>query len=154
MKKLLSFIILAIILLVPLNNSHAWETYLWGNTNYVQVETQQGTNYYVDLSSIYVKEYNPPTYKLVGNLVVVRNNQIIRTIPQEFKYDISNKKKWKMYYFSKKSGSYKYLNHKYTISQNGTILPMGELMFYSIYRIPFYGKQNPSQTFSRLYSLI
>lgn len=154
MKKLLSFIVLAIILLMPLNNSHAWETYLWGNTNYVQIETQQGTNYYVDLSSIYVKEYNPPIYKLVGNLVVVRNNQIVKTIPQEFKYDISKRNNWKMYYLSKNSGLYKYLKPQYTSSQNGIILPMGELMFYSAYRMPFYGNQHPSQTFSRLYSLI
>lgn len=151
-KKLLSSFILSIIMLLPISSSYAWETYLWGDTNYVQMETKQGTNYYLDLSSAYVKEYNPPIYKIAGNLLVVRNNNVIRTIPMEFKYDISKENNWKMYYLSSSSNSYKYIKPQYVISQNGVILPVGESLFYYVYKMPFYGNQHPSQTFSRLYS--
>lgn len=148
-KKMAAAILFLCLFLVPTTFLQASAPiYLNGDTNFVRIDSHYNDAYYLDRSSIYVRKYEPPKYEIVANICSVKNayfgnTEIADIQTTEFKYDISKKNKWKMYYSYPSRTDWYYINPKYTYANNGIVLPAGEMCFYLEYRIPFYGKQHP-----------
>ena len=146
-KKILLTIITCCFCIMPFITHASAPIYLNGDSNFVRIDSHYNSAYYLDRSSIYVQEYNPPEYIIVANICTVNNavqgnTAISGVTTRQFRYDISNKSHWKMYYSSHDMSEWKYIAPKYTYASNGIVLPAGEMVFYAEYGIPFYGKQH------------
>lgn len=147
-KKMAAAIIFLCIFIIPISSFASAPIYLNGDLNFVRIDSHYDYAYYLDRSSMYVKEYNPPEYIIVTNICVVPDAAIGSTTissvnTYEFYYDISKKNNWKMYYSTPSSDSWHYIKPHYTYANNGVVLPAGEMAFYIEYIMPFYGKQHP-----------
>ena len=73
MKKILSFLLLTLVVLIPFGfKANAYSSipnHLYGNDKIELAYYQQGVGVYVDKTSIINEYYNPPYYKLAANII-------------------------------------------------------------------------------------
>ena len=159
MKKLAIIFSFFSICLIPFVSQASAPIYLNGDPNFVRIDSHYDDAYYLDRSSMYIQKYEPPEYIIVVNVCEVRNalqgnTDIAGVKTTQFRYDISSKNNWKMYYSYPDLNEWRYIKPHYTYANNGIVLPAGDLVFYIEYNMPIYGKQHtglfPSSYYNRV----
>jgi len=124
-----------------------YPTYLNNNRNYILCGGHQGVGWYIDRSSLVVKEYNPPHYLIAVNVVIASlssngiqldrvNSPIINKV--ETRYYYYNWDDREMYRLSDRDNKYHYIPPVGSLADTGHEFS-GELAFYIAYRTKFYG---------------
>ena len=108
--------------------------------------TLVGGGYYVDRSSLVVKQYKPPVYIIAVDVVSVPDADSGKT-------KISTVKKYHFMYRYDQRNMYvpmedpnsdldwKYLKPNGTYAETGVAMPAGEIAFYLAYNMSFYGER-------------
>ena len=140
MKKFLwSFVLLFATIFT--STAHAeYPDYLNGDRDYIIVDGQMGTGFYMKKSSLNVEQYAPPNYIIAADVYMVNNADRGNTSYSSVKtwrvrYDWNNR----AMYVRTNDGGWRYLDPNADHAHTFVALPMGEMAFYILYGKKFYG---------------
>jgi len=114
--------------------------YLDADNTCVYVDGHQGTDEYIDLTSLVVDIYDPPQYQISANMILVDEYGNKRILPETWLYKYnSNLADRRMY--AKYNNKWNYIPQPpYGCEANSNgVRPGGELIWWISYNMDFYG---------------
>lgn len=145
MRKIVSTFV-GVIMMMLASAAFAYPAHLNGDSNYILCDGHMGTGYYVDRSSLQVKQYTPPSYIITVNVVSVPDADAgktkisdVKTYHFMYRYDQRN-----MYVPMEDPNSdldWRYLKPRGSYAETGISMPAGEIAFYLAYNLRFYGER-------------
>ena len=145
MRKIVT-LLLAVFILALSSVTFAYPAHLNGDSNYILCDGHMGGGYYVDRSSLVVKQYKPPVYIIAVDVVSVPDADsgktkisTVKTYHFMYRYDQRN-----MYVPMEDPNSdldWRYLKPNGTHAETGVAMPAGEIAFYLAYNMRFYGEK-------------
>ena len=148
MRKIVSVFVMVFVMAMASVTfaENGYPDYLGGDKNYVMCDGHMGTGYYVDRSSLQVKQYTPPSYMIAVNVATVPDADAgkikisnVRTYYFMYRYDQRN-----MYVPMTDPNSdldWRYLKPRGSYAETGVAMPAGEIAFYLAYNMRFYGER-------------
>lgn len=120
-------------------NADGYPDYLWGNKNFIICGAHMGYAQYVDKSSLVVREYRPPVYRLSIVVLGVQDADRGNVTPsdksvQSYYYNWDERKM----YYENQNGELTYIYPVGTMARTGHYFA-GEMAFYIAYKMKFYG---------------
>lgn len=115
---------------------------LYDNANYPQLCADLDGQWYLDLSSVYVNEANPPVYRISAIIVEARAEQLS---PVVVTWSYNDKSREMAYNrtedmeYTKGDIGWNVIPPNGPDSQTRAVLQGGELAWWSCYHTPFYG---------------
>ncbi len=145
MRKIVSTFV-GVIMVMLVSVTFAYPAHLNGDSNYILCAGHMGGGYYVDRSSLVVKQYKPPVYIIAVDVVSVPDADssktkisAVKTYHFMYRYDQRN-----MYVPMEDPNSdldWRYLKPNGTYAETGVAMPAGEIAFYLAYNMRFYGER-------------
>ena len=155
-KKFLTLTFLTLVIIIFSNSSNTsfanYPTHLNGDKNYILVDGHMGVAWYVDRSSLKVKQYLPPHY--IITIEVVSAESAINDANNFYSGGRGVITGRKLYHFAYHwdskhmylgDGSYygsadwEYIDPRGSWADTGIIMPAGEMAFALAYNMKFYG---------------
>lgn len=141
MKRHIISLIMSMLVIFTASTALAYQPYaqyLNGYPNFKLCDGHMGTAWYVDLSSLNVNLYDPPTYIIGVNVLAADadNNYAVSNITTyRFQYNYTQQT---LYVENPNTGSWRYIDPDDCWAETGIVLPAAKIAFYQAYGIPFY----------------
>ena len=124
-------------------NENPYGAHLGGNERYILVDGHMGTAWYLDKDSLYVERYEPPQCIIIADICTVEradrgNTAISRVETKRFFY---NWELLEMYVDRNGDADWRYLDPQGSWAETGIVLPAGEMAFYTVCGLRFYGSK-------------
>lgn len=155
-KKFLTLTFLTLVIIIFSNSSNTsfanYPTHLNGDKNYILVDGHMGVAWYVDRSSLKVKQYLPPHY--IITIEVVSAESAINDVNDFYSGGRGIITGRKLYHFAYHwdskhmylgddsdygAADWKYIDPRGSWADTGIIMPAGEMAFALAYNMKFYG---------------
>lgn len=144
MRKIVATFV-GVIMMMLASVAVAYPDHLNGDSNYILCDGHMGTGYYVNRSSLNVKQYKPPIYIIAVNVATVPDADMGKTKISDVKtyYFLYKYNDREMYVPAEKDSDYDWrlLKPRGSYAETGISMPAGEIAFYLAYKLRFYGER-------------